>query len=85
MVYKEFKKKRSRDWRDSIGKLTTSDFKSDWYQLDDSAKNVCIDEVDENLLRGSFLATDLYTNLRQSNGSVTWYGLEDRMDNIVSH
>ena len=24
-------------------------------------------------------------NLRQTNGIVTWYGLEDRMKNIVSH
>ena len=68
-----------------MGKLTASDLKSEWDQLDDSAKKVFIGKADENVLRGLFLATDLYENLRQTNKSVIWRGLEDRMDNIVSH
>jgi len=69
--YKEFKKKRSRDRRDSMGKLTASDLKSEWDQLDDLEKKVFFDKADENLLRGPFFATDLYENLRQTNESVT--------------
>ena len=53
--------------------------------MDDSAKKVFIDKADKKLLRGPFLAIDLYKNLRQTNGSVIWRGLEDRMDNIVSN
>ena len=68
-----------------MGKLTASDLISEWDQLYDLEKKVFVNKVDENLLRGPFLATDLYENLRQTNGSVTWRGLEDRMDNIVSH
>ena len=68
-----------------MGKFTASDLKAEWNQLDDLAKKVFVDKADENLLRGLFLATDLYENLRQKNGSVTWRGLEDRMDNIVSY
>ena len=71
--YKEFKKKRSRDWRDSMGKFTASDLKSEWDQLDDLAKKVFVDKADENLLRGPFLATDLYENLRQKNGITELY------------
>ena len=29
-AYKDFKKKRSRDWRDSMGKLTALDLKFEW-------------------------------------------------------
>ena len=43
-----------------------------------------VNKADKNLVRGPFLATDLYENLRQTNGNVTWCGLEDRMNNIVS-
>jgi len=63
--YKKIKKKRSQDWRDSMGKLTASDLKSEWDQLDDLEKKVFIDKADANfdkadanLLRGPFLATD---------------------------
>ena len=83
--YKEFKKKRSQDWRDSMVKLTASELKSEWDQLYDSVKKVFIDKADKKLLRGTFLANDLYENLRQTHGIVTWCGLEDRMNNIVSH
>ena len=68
-AYKYFKKKRSRDRRDSMGKLTTSDFKSEWDQLNDSAKKAFIDKADEIMLRWPYLATDIYGNLRQTNGS----------------
>ena len=50
-AYKYFKKKRSRDRRDSMGKLTTSDFKSEWDQLNDSAKKAFIDKADKIVLR----------------------------------
>ena len=46
-----------------MGKLTASDLKSEWDQLDDLKKKVFVDKADENLLRGPFLATDLYANL----------------------
>ena len=69
-TYKEFKKKRSRDWRDYIGKLTAIDRKLEWNQLEEEEKQ---------------LFTDPYENLRQANGSVTWRGLEERIDHIVSH
>ena len=53
--------------------------------MDGLAKKVFVVKTDENLLRGPFLVTDLYENLRQTNGSVTWRELEDRMENIVFH
>ena len=84
-AFKEFKKKRSRDWRDYIGKLTVIDLKLEWNQIEEQEKKLYVDKAEYNLLRGPFLETDPYENLRQANGSVTWRGLEERIDHIVSH
>ena len=54
-----------------MGKLTTTDLKSEWNQLEGEEKQLHVDKAEDNLLRGQFLVTDLYENLRQANGSVT--------------
>ena len=56
--------KKSRNWRDCIGKLIALDLKSEWNQLEGEGKEVYIDKVGNNLLRELFLATDLYENLK---------------------
>lgn len=66
-AYTDFKEKRSRDWRDSIGRLTALALNFECNQLDDKTKQVYVDKADNNLLRGPFLATAMYYNLRKTN------------------
>jgi len=71
--------------RDYIGKLTAIDRKLECNQLEEKEKQLYVDKAEYNLFRDPFLETDPYENLRQANGSVTWRGLEERIDHIVSH
>ena len=44
--------------------------------MDDEEKKVFDDKAIENILRGVFLATDLYDAMRRANRSSTWRELE---------
>ena len=53
--------------------------------MDDEKKKVFDDKAIENILRGVFLATDLYDAMRRVNGSSRWRELELQLNHVVSY